>query len=188
MRRLIALSALAVFALTGCDDTGPTAQERESSSKLQGYQEQVANEPAASMNGYSPTRATINHWIETWREPGKLAYVYMQNASGELIGYYVLEGLPVSYCAGLTPSYEWVDIPGDGSKIKTQVPAPSVDGVYYGGGGSCDTYYGKDATTGAYIEYTAGLGINILLYDQPLPNRQNVEPLGPTTIEAAQKK
>jgi hypothetical protein len=61
------------------------------------------------------------------------------------------------------------------------VPAPGVDGVYYSGG-QCNSYYGKDATTGAYVEYTAGLGINVLLFDEPLP-RQDVEPLGPTSVE-----
>jgi hypothetical protein len=128
------------------------------------------------------TRISVNGWIATWDEPGKLAYVYLQGANGELLGYYILEGLPVSYCVSLTPTYTWEDIPGDGSSTKAQVPAPAMDGVYYGGAGACNTYYGFDAGTGAYIEYTAGLGINVLLYDQPLP-RQDVQPLGFSTIE-----
>lgn len=33
---------------------------------------------------YSPTRETINKWIETWDKPGKLSYVYLQNANGEV--------------------------------------------------------------------------------------------------------
>jgi hypothetical protein len=53
-----------------------------------------------------------------------------------------------------------------------------VDGVYYSGG-ECNTYYGKDATTGSFIEYTVGLGINVLLYNQPLPNHPNVPNLAP---------
>lgn len=129
---------------------------------------------------YSPTRETINFWVDTWDEPGKLSYVYLQSATGDLLGYYILKGLPVSYCAALTPTYDLLDVKGDDMGPALQVPSPGVDGAYYSGG-QCSSYYGQDATTGAYVEYTAGLGINVLLYDAPLP-RQDVEPLGPSTV------
>lgn len=178
MRRTIGviLAALAlVFGLAAC--TGePSAQSNEREKQQSTYEKLTANQPAGSMS-YSPTRETINFWIDTWDEPGKLAYVYLQGANGELLGYYVLEGLPVSYCASLTPTYG-IDSSSNG---KVTYPRPAMDGVYYSGG-QCDTYYGKDATSGSYIEYTAGLGINVLLYEQPLP-RQDVEPLGPTVVE-----
>lgn len=94
----------------------------------------------------------------------------------------VLEGLPVSYCTSLIPPYQIIkpEITGD-NNVPLAVPGPSVDGTY-SSSANCNTYYGKDATSGAYIEYTAGLGINVLLYDQPLP-RQDVQPLGPTKVE-----
>lgn len=178
-RRVIALAAVAVLALTACDgDPGPA--EDEQLVQQDGYGTLTQNQPAGTMS-YSPTRETINFWIDTWDEPGKLSYVYLQAANGELLGYYVLEGLPVSYCASLTPTYAWVDRPNDGSNAKQQAPAPAMDGVYYSGG-QCDTYYGKDASTGTYIEYTAGLGINVLLYEEPLA-RPDVEPLGQTSVE-----
>lgn len=181
VRTILAALAL-VVALAACEDTQPNAQAREAASKDRTYQDLVNGQPAKTMQ-YSNTRETINKWIERWDEPGKLSYVYLQSTDGTLLGYYILKGLPVSYCVGLTPPYEWVDIPGDGSGVKTTVQAPSVDGAYYGGSGACNTYYGFDATTDAYVEYTAGLGINVLLYDAPLPNRQNVAPLGPTAVE-----
>lgn len=181
---LFAIGALA-FILAGCDSNHGegTAQKKEQATQQSNYNRLVATEPAHTMNS-SPTRATINDWIDTWSKPGKLSYVYLQNSSGQITGYYVLKGLPVSYCTSLTPNYKIVvpEITGD-NNVPLEVPAPAIDGVYYSGG-ECNTYYGFDATTGAYVEYTAGLGINVLLYDQPLPPQKlgDAIPLGPTNV------
>lgn len=169
-----------VFGLSACDDGG-TGQSTEIKSGQSNYNRQVKQVPAHDMK-YPVTRVTINGWIDTWGQQGKVSYVYMMNANGEAIGYYVLKGLPVSYCVSLRPNYTFVGTPDDGDNAKNQkVPAPSTDGVYYSGG-QCNTYYGFDAVTGAYIEYTVGLGINVLLYDQPLPQFGDAKPLGPGRI------
>lgn len=184
LTKKIAAALLAVAAavtLTACQDTGSgaaTARNNERSAVDGTYEKLVANQPAHTMN-FSPTRATKNFWIDTWgKEPGKLSYVYLQSADGKLIGYYVLEGLPVNYCTSLVPTWDTVDRGETGIAV---VPRASMDGTW-SSGNNCNAYYGKDATSGSYIEYTAGLGINVLLYDQPLP-RQDVQPLGPTRIE-----
>lgn len=169
LTRTAALSAAAVLALTltACEDGGE-GQAAETKTQQTNYNRLVKDQPAHTM-AYSSTRATVNGWIDTWGQEGKLSYVYLQNAEGKITGYYVLKGLPVSYCVSLTPNYTFVGTPDDGASDKNQqVPAPSIDGVYYSGG-QCNTYYGFDATSGAYVEYTVGLGINVLLYDQPLP-------------------
>ena len=128
--------------------------------------------------GYSPSRDTINFWIDTWgKTPGKLSYVYLLASNGQMIGYYVFRGLPVSYCAALTPTYDLVRR----ESTIVSVPAAGVDGVYYSGG-QCSAYYGRDASTNSYLEYTVGQGISALIYERPLP-RQDVEPLGFTTIK-----
>lgn len=178
MRRLTTAltAAFLVAGLAACDDSTSSSQ-RESNSRDGSYDALVKRQPAHRMD-YSPTRETINGWIDTWDDPNALSYVYLQNSNGDLLGYYVLKGLPVSYCAGLTPPYRWEDIPGDGNGTDQTVPAPGVDGVYYSGG-QCNTYYGFTADTGAYVEYTAGLGINVLLYNQPLPQANNVPNLAP---------
>lgn len=173
-----ALAAAVALGASSCDDT--SSRSKEAAARNGSYDALVANQPAHSMN-YSPTRETINFWIDTWNQPGKLAYVYLQSGSGDLVGYFVLRGLPVSYCAGLTPPEQI----RENSYGMISLPAPSVDGVYYSGG-QCDSFFGEDATTGAYIEYTVGQSQNVLLYDQPLP-RQDVQPLGPTTVEAAEQ-
>lgn len=182
---LIGLTAIGALLLASCeDDTSPRSQE--SQRQASSYDQLTTGQPAKTMK-YSPTRDTINFWIDTWQEPDKLSYVYLQASNGQLVGYYVFKGLPVSYCASLTPTYRWEDIPGDGSNMDTQVPAPAMDGTYYSGqGGLCSTYYGRDATTDSYMEYTVGTGISALIYEQPLP-RQDIEPLGFTKIEDLEK-
>jgi hypothetical protein len=183
MKRIALLFVLAIFVLgglTACvkSSSGTKATAKESKSQQDTYAKLVALDPAHTMD-YSPTRKTINFWIDTWSKPGKLAYVYLQNSNGDLLGYYVLQGPPVSMCTSLTPNYKLVDPGGSNDNGNIVVPAPGVDGVYYSGG-ECNTYYGKDANTGAYIEYTVGLGINVLLYDQPLTNHPNVANLSPS--------
>lgn len=175
----IALAAiLACLMLTAGEcSTSSSPQGNEQKTQQSNYARLAAAQPSHTMS-YSPTRKTINFWIDTWSKPGKLSYVYLQASNGQLVGYYIFEGLPVSYCASQTPTWRWADTPG--SDVNTNVPAPSIDGVYYSGG-QCNTFYGKDATNNAYIEYTSGTGISALIYDRPLP-RQDVEPLGFATV------
>lgn len=176
-RTLTVLAAcLTVLLLTAssCDET---SQQQESSRQQSTYDGLVAAQPAEQAS-YSPTRETINFWIDTWgHEPGKLSYVYLLASNGQMVGYFIFEGLPVSYCASLTPTYR-IDSSNQGRVV---VPAPAMDGVYYSGG-QCNAYYGKDAVSGSYMEYTIGNGISALVYEQPLP-RQDVEPLGVATID-----
>lgn len=173
-----ALTALAmivaVMVISSCTSSNDQGQREESQTQQSNYDQLVAQDPAHTMN-YSPTRKTINFWIDTWNKPGQLAYVYLMNESGDLIGYYVLQGPPVSMCTSLTPNYKIYEYNGG----QMSVPAPGIDGVYYSGG-ECNTYYGKDAQTGAYVEFTLGMSMNMLLYNQPLTDHQNVPNLTPS--------
>lgn len=163
----------ALVALTGCEEGGDSEARDASHDQMQ------QSQPAKVME-YSPTRETINYWVDTWDEPGKLSYVYLQSSTGDLLGYYVLEGLPVSYCAQISPPDRVI-----GARSAVVRQAPANDGAYYGSG-NCNTFYGKDATTGAYIEYTAGLGINVLLFSEPMDTQSDVRPLGNTSVEDVQ--
>lgn len=183
-RKLITIAAaVSAFLLLGASSCGneDSAQADESSRQQDNYEKLTANQPAGEA-AYSPTRETINYWLDTWgTEPGKLSYVYLLASNGQMVGYFIFEGLPVSYCASMTPTYRWEDRPDDGSDAKERVPAPAMDGVYYSGG-QCQVYYGKDAVSGSYMEYSIGNGISALVYEEPLP-RQDVEPLGVARIE-----
>lgn len=169
--------AVALLLGAGSCEGEPEAQKDERDRQQETYNRLTANQPANSA-AYSPTRETINFWIDTWgQEPGKLAYVYLLASNGQMVGYFIFEGLPVSYCASLTPTYRVLEHYAN----DPVVPGPAMDGVYYSGG-QCQAYYGRDAVAGSYMEYTIGNGISALVYDQPLP-RQDIEPLGVATIE-----
>ena len=183
MKSKIATAVLALtagIALTGCE-IEPTAQEQEDKSRTKTYTNLVKSQPAESMS-YSPTRETTNFWIRTWDEKGKLSYVYLMDGSGEVFGYFILDGLPVSYCTGLIPP---VKVDSD-SQGKILVPQPSIDGTY-SSGSNCSAFYGKDAVSGAYMEYTVGMGINALIFDQPMSQFGAAQPLGDATVSAAKR-
>lgn len=175
---LIAICSVVLLTAESCSDSsdGGKATSNERQTQQNNYARLVTQQPAHTMS-YSPTRQTINGWIDTWGKPGKLAYVYLQAGNGQLIGYYILKGLPVSYCASQTPTYTFVNAHDNWWDEN----APGIDGVYYSGG-QCDTYYGFDASNNAYIEYTVGGSQNVLIYDRPLPKKQ-VEPLAFATVE-----
>lgn len=187
MRRqlTIAVAGICAVLLLGASSCGdepqPPAQEQETERQQDAYDRLTADQPA-NVAEYSPTRETINYWLDTWgKEPGKLSYVYLLASNGQMVGYFIFEGLPVSYCASLTPTYRMERPWGGNGQNGHMVPAPAMDGVYYSGG-QCQAYYGKDAVSASYMEYTIGNGISALVYEQPLP-RQDVEPLGVARIE-----
>ena len=177
-RKLIVtiLAVLSLVAFTGCESS-PSATEKEQNIQGTNYTDLQSKQPAQSMD-YSPTRAGLNDWMETWSEEGKISYVYLIASNGQKIGYYVFSGLPVSYCASLTPPDQIVE---NGADQDFVMQAPSMDGVYYSGS-QCNQYFGYDATTGSYIEFSIGSGINFFVTEEPLPE-QDVEPLAFTTIE-----
>ena len=185
---VITILTVVIIALSGCEfetyETSQSAAKQENSIRQSNYERLAESQPAHEMN-YSPTRATKNFWIDTWGTPGKLSYVYLMNGTGDLIGYYIFEGLPVSYGVSLVPPYEVlhnVDLGEYHGDIV--VPSPSIDGTY-ASAANVNTFYGKDALTGMYIEYTVGFGINALLYSEPMPlqGREEPLPLGAATFD-----
>ncbi|WP_032380991.1 hypothetical protein [Rhodococcoides fascians] len=186
MRKLtasIAAAAAAVAVLAGCSSSPSTTDSAntERASVAGTYDGLVAKQPAHTMS-YSPTRETKNFWIDTWGTPGKLSYVYLQGADGKILGYFILKGLPVDKCTSLVPTF---DVQSNSSGAMVVTPRPSVDGTY-SSGSNCSTYYGEDATTGAYIEWTAGSGQNVLLFDQPMARAAGAPALGASTLESVQ--
>lgn len=179
--KTLTLAAVALLALTACTDE--SSQAKEGQARQSSFDALVAGQPAKPMT-YSPTRETVNHWAEKWSEPGKLSYTYFLNADGEAWGYYILEGLPVSYCAMLTPTYEFRSSGGS----RFQVPAPGIDGAYYSGG-QCNTYYGVDATTGSLVEWTTGLGTSTVTYEEPqgFPGARALGPTAEDDVEGDDK-
>jgi hypothetical protein len=173
------------FGVAACNESPKNpARDKESKSRSSNYDELVARQPA-HRGGYSPTRDTKNFWIDTWmKDPKKLSYVYLQNASGEY-GYFVLKGLPVSYCVSLLPPEIKARASESDSNWRDEfVQGPSMDGTY-SSSSNCSTYYGKDAESGAYVEFSVSANQSYVLYDKPmnLPQFKSAKPLGPTTIK-----
>lgn len=170
LTRIFAAIVATTLLLGACNDEDePNAAERRQTAQ-----------PTEEMS-YSPTAETINEWIRTWGVEGKLSFAYIQDMNGDY-GYYVLEGLPVSYCASIDENYE---VHTNGSTGIAISPAPAQDGVYYSGG-QCGSYYGFDATTGTYMEWSVGMGQNYFVYEEPMDHLAHLEgaqPLGPTSSD-----
>src|SRR5699024_3042017 len=171
-RKLVLLTMLVmiVTVLGACSSS--ESEKSEVDTRQSNYDKLVEMEPAVEVTN-PKTRETVNFFTETWNEEGQLAYVYLQNSEGKMIGYYALDGPPVSMCTALTPPdrQKYSDSP-----VRQ---APGIDGVYRSSE-DCSRYYGKDASTESYVEFTVGMGINMLLYTEPLDNHPNVENLAPT--------
>lgn len=188
MRKLnLVVVAVAVLTVTACGGSenkenganGGKANKQEQTTRNESYTDLITAQPSHTMT-YSPTRETMNAWVDTWNVRGQLSFVYLLNANAEKIGYFVFIGPPVSYCVSLAPDWQPYDYPGDHDSYYDEiVPAPDVDGGYYSGC-SVNQFYGVDATTGAVIDFSAGGTLNYLSSTQPLD--LNVPPLGFTEI------
>ena len=190
MRKAVVIVATLMVGVTfaACEPTNnePDAAKQEQERQTQNYSSLTQTQPAGSM-AYSPTRDTAAKFAETWEEKGKLSYVYLIDSVGHQIGYYIFEGLPVNYCASLTPPDKVEVNEGhyEGEFTATTRSAPAIDGMYYGNCNS-NQYYGYDAVSGAYIEFTGGGSFNYLLSDQPMTEVDS-KPLGDATIENVEK-
>lgn len=165
-RLVLALTiAMAAIIIAACSGDGETSQEDLARDTRDSNTERlIADQPAETMN-YSPTRETINEWIRTWgQQEGKLAYVYL--ITDNYVGYYVIEGLPVSYCVSITQPYDIIRVDAAGGDQDVIVPAEGMDAAYYGG---CDlvTKYAVDATTGEMLQWSVGVGQNEMIYETP---------------------
>lgn len=183
LMQVLILALVAGFIAVGCGDVQPSAQQKEAENRDQNYESLQNKQPAQTMD-YSPTRESINQWMEYWEQEGKVSYVYWKAANGQITHYAVLKGLPVSYCAALSPPVDVIDKIDRGM---VTVPAQSMDGVYYSGG-QCNQYFGFDATTNAYIEFSLGGSQDYFLADQPLaaPEATPIIIDGTTAEEGAQ--
>lgn len=100
-----------------------------------------------------------------------------------MVGYCVGQTVPINACNFLSSTERvefFKDSWGDG-KTFLKLTAPSLDGIFYGGGGTssgCDSWFWFDAATDALIQIR---GINWYAVDQPL--RIEAEPITVQTIK-----
>lgn len=169
MRRVgLAIGLLAVaLALVACDEgTNGQLQDQRKDSIKQRSQAFARAENAA------PTPRTVNFPLRkalvefTKRQDleNHPWYVYILGLNGNAVAYYVAQTVPINSCNFLS-STEAVDSSDQG---KVVITAPSLDGIFYGGGGAsagCDSWFFFDAATDALIQIR---GVNWYAADQPL--------------------
>lgn len=176
-----AFLATGTFLVAGASSCGDNSgQAKDEQTRSAGFDALQAKQPAVYME-FSPTRRGIKFFADKWgTDENKLSYVYLTNQDGAVVRYFVLKGLPISYCAQMLPPQktDW------GSSSVAVVPAPAVDGAYYGGNGGCDQYYGIDATTSSYVEWTQKTGYTMVT-EVPIGRPETDDPAkagGPTAI------
>lgn len=177
------LSAVALIGtLAACEDS-QTSEQKAQESRSKGMEKLRAKQKPVTME-WSPILDAVDRRNKTWEKKGKVSYIYMQRQDGSFAGYYVMDGLPVSYCTSGAPTYDIKDGPGE---TEYQIPAPAGDGAYYTG---CDAnrYYGFDSVTGSYIEYTDGMVLTAVLSDQPLSLDKQPKPFGSSIAEVKKAK
>lgn len=155
---MILVSILVLVSFIGCDEDETTqeAGEREQESVMERAR---AAYPTPQVDEFL-TREAVVEWVERMDQPGKIFYIYVMSDVGTITHYFVAEYRPVAVGTYLTPTnrlhddYDWGAV----------LPAPSLDGTYYGTGGGGDQYFFFDAETDAYIELK---GLNYIVSDQP---------------------
>lgn len=180
-RVLTATALTAGAVLTASCTANDSGQAKDEQTRRAGFDALQARQPAVYME-FSPTRRGIKFFADKWgTDENKLSYVYLSNQAGEVIRYFVLKGLPISYCAQMLPPQRADWNSGTGG---IALPAPAVDGAYYGGNSGCDQYYGIDATTSSYVEWTQKTGYTMVT-EVPIGRPETDDPAkagGPTAI------
>lgn len=158
--------ALAIVAIIGIAFTlggsGPMAEVNRENVRTQGdvMSRAITAHPNPQVDRFL-TRENVVKWMERMDTPGRIFYIYIMNWNGEVTHYFVAQYRPVSVATFLTNTRQLVRR-GDGV---TTMPAPALDGTYYGEGGASDQFFFFDAQTDAYIELK---GLNYFVADQPL--------------------
>jgi hypothetical protein len=178
MRRLILIAVATVvtlFALvaTGCDgEKSLKSQQRSASinSRAEAFARAEAKYPLPYTENF-PLRRLLVEMTEREDLAGHPWYTYVLADTGNVIGYYVTKTPPINKCNFLssTEDYQKINMSGGGdADALLPITAPSLDGIYYGGGkasGACNQWVFEDLSTGALI--TLG-DVKYFVADKPL--------------------
>jgi len=111
-------------------------------------------------NSNFPLRQSLVKYTERGDLTNHLYYVYVLADTGNIIGYYVAQGQPVSINAFLSSTEDATD--------NGVLTAPSLDGIFYGGAGAsadANGWFFFDAATDALVIL---YGVKLFVADQPL--------------------
>jgi len=160
-----ALAALLLLTTISCSENSKSATQRNESvrTRTEVFGAAEAKFPIPRPKNF-PLREALVRFTEREDLLDHPWYVYIIADTGNILGYYVAKQVPVNSCTFLS-STENVRDDDDGNLILT---APSLDGIYYGGGGAsagCDEWFFFDGATDAMIKIR---GVKFFVADQPL--------------------
>jgi hypothetical protein len=171
MRRVAGL-VLAVLALgllsTACmaEDTNQTrSDQRKSAQQSRGEAEQAASAKyPIKKNVNFPKRGMLVEMAAREDLTNHAWYVYVLADTGNVIGYYVAETVPINACNFLSQNQEIVKADYGEGWSSHVLSLPSLDGMYYGNS-ECNVWVFQDAATGAVVKLG---GVKFFVADAPL--------------------
>lgn len=171
---LLILIALITVFLSACDESQVSQRRKSIELRAQMFERAEAKVPVPYTENF-PMRELLVEYTRRGDMLNHPWYTYIISDTGAITAYFVSTTLPVSTSAFLSSTEDQF-----GDNVLT---APSLDGIYYGGGGSTTSNSGWifiDAATGAMgVIY----GCNIITFDAPLMLQQE-----PMLIQARQRE
>ena len=162
----LALLTLGASLLAAECSTGSTFTEqrvRSVNTRAETFARAENLHPVPMTNNFPMRQALVDFTLRTdlLNHPW---FVYVLGDNGNILGYYVARTKPVNSCNFLS-STESIGGDSNGYVVLT---APSLDGIYYGGGGAaagCDAWFFFESASNAMIEVR---GLKYFVSDQPL--------------------
>lgn len=161
---LLAFIALASIGASDCGDSSAEEQRKKATEqRTETFDRAEKSQPIPTVLNFPLRNALIKFTLreDLVEHPW---YIYILGDNANMLGFYVGQTVPINACNFLS-STEIVNSSESGKVVLT---APSLDGIFYGGGGSegsCDAWFFFDYATDAMIVIR---GLNYFVADQPL--------------------
>src|SRR3990167_3469445 len=161
---LLALFVTATASSCDKENIGEDQRKQSVATRTQSLKEAEAKFPISHPKNF-PLREALVRFTEREDLLDHPWYVYIIADTGNILGYYVAKQVPVNSCTFLSSTENVLTEGIEGTVVLT---APSLDGIYYGGGGAsagCDEWFFFDGATDAMIKIR---GVKFFVADQPL--------------------
>jgi len=165
MKKIILIAVVLTLMCMSCYASGqPSAESRNDQANRE-----IANTALSSVEipraQYFLERETVAAWFKNWDQPGKISYLYIFTQQG-CIGYFVINGKPVSNRSYLTPEYTYES---RGYVYTNPRQAPALDGTF----GEDNAGIRFKTASGVWMEF-GGTNFSYIYADRPIPNLTQV--------------
>jgi hypothetical protein len=163
MKKFLAVILMSVALLAiSCEEYEPSSQTKNAMAN-EAIAQQAITAVTVPVPQYYLERKTVKAWFENWDQPNKISYVYIFVSGGACIGYFVVDGKPISNRSYLTPEEGYYM---SGAVLQT----PSLDGTY---GEDLPGIRFKDSS-GVWHEF-GGTAFSYHFSDWPVPSMSTTE-------------